>query len=350
MSSATGARLLALAAIGALTLSGCATASASPAGSASSRACIILPDADSAPRWEEHDRPALRRAIESAGFTTDIRNAEGATGSYEQLGEDLLAGGCGVMILVDFDGAAEGVTKAAKAQGVPVVAYDRPVKGADYLVAFDHENTGRLQGETIVAELEAAGKDPAASTVYFVAGASHDASAKLVRAGAVSAMSQAGIVVAAAFDATGDPQNTASRFVKELDGKGGKIDAVWVMNDTDALGVIRVLDSRDIRVPVTGQDATVDGLRNVLRGTQTVTILKRYADEAREAAKVAIGLLFGSDLDPETHGFVDGTPYLKVPVERVGRAQLRTLVASGVIDAATLCAGLEKECAALGID
>lgn len=349
MKSATRARLLATAALSALVLSGCSAPSSNTGGQASSRACIILPDADSAPRWERDDRPALTRALETAGFTAEVRNAEGATGSYAQIGEELLAGGCGVMILVDFDGAAEGVARAAQAAKVPVIAYDRPVKGADYLVAFDHENTGRLQGEAIVEGLLAAGKDPATSTVYFVAGSPTDASAALVRAGAVKVMSQAGIVVAAAFDGLGDPENTASRFARELDAKGGKVDAVWVMNDTDAVGVIRVLDARGIVVPVTGQDATTEGLRNVLRGTQSSTVVRLFADEAQEAAKVAIGVLFGSDLDPDTHGFLDGTPYRKVPVERVGAAQLRPLVESGFIDAATLCSGLEEQCAAHGI-
>lgn len=349
MTSASRARLLAVAALGALALSACA-APASPGASASSRACIILPDSASAPRWERDDRPALTKAIETAGFTAAVRNAEGATGSYEQFGEELLAGGCGVMILADLDRAAEKVARSARAAGVPVIAYDRPVKGADYLVAFDHQNTGRLQGEAIVDGLLAAGKDPATSTVYFVGGSPKDTSASLVRAGAVSVMSSAGIVVGAGFDGTGDPENTASRFARELDAKGGKVDAVWVMNDRDAVGVIRVLDSRGIVVPVTGQDATGEGLRNVLRGTQSTTIVRVYADEAREAAKVAIALLFGSSLDPSTHGFLDGTPYHKVPVERIGQAQLPALVAKGYIDAATLCSGLEEQCAALGID
>src|SRR5690606_32941928 len=214
MKSASRARLLAVAALGALALSACA-APASPGASASSRACIILPDSASAPRWERDDRPALTKAIETAGFTAAVRNAEGATGSYEQFGEELLAGGCGVMILADLDRAAEKVARSARAAGVPVIAYDRPVKGADYLVAFDHQNTGRLQGEAIVDGLLAAGKDPATSTVYFVGGSPKDTSASLVRAGAVSVMSSAGIVVGAGFDGTRSEEHTSELQSRE---------------------------------------------------------------------------------------------------------------------------------------
>jgi len=332
-------------------LAGCASATGSPVDAApSTRACVILPDAASAPRWERDDRPELTRAFEAAGFSAEVRNAEGATGSYDQIGSELLADGCGVLLLVDFDGAAEGVAARARAAGIPVIAYDRPVRGADYYVAFDYPTVGALQGETIVAELEAAGKDPAASAVFFVSGDTTDSSTALVRAAAASKMSTAGITVTAAFDGTGNPHTTAHRFAAELDAKGGRIDAVWV-NDTDAAGVVSVLESRGITVPVTGQDATVQGLRNVLRGVQSSTIYKDYREEARRAATVAIGLLAGNDLDPETDGFLgDGTPYLKVPVERIGRDKVARLVDDGVVRASELCTSeVAEACAELGI-
>ena len=47
--------LTAVAAASMLALTGCAPAA--PAGS--TRACVILPDADSGTRWEPGDRPAL---------------------------------------------------------------------------------------------------------------------------------------------------------------------------------------------------------------------------------------------------------------------------------------------------
>lgn len=346
-------RPLAVAALGAtaLTLAGCAAspAAGSGTGAASTRACIILPDT-ATPRWEQEDAPALTSAITDAGFTVELRNAGGATGSYELLGEELLAGGCGVMILGDFDGAGESVAESAHDAGVPVIAYDRPLAGADYLVAFDHENVGRLEGESIVDGLRAAGKDPSVSVVYFIGGAATDSSSALVRSGAARVMSDAGVVASASFDGSGDPQDTAHRFAQALDAKGGRVDAVWTMNDTDAQGVVQVLASRGISVPVTGQDATLEGLRNVLTGTQSSTIVKRYRDEARAAAAVAIALLFGNDLDPETDGFtLDGVPYTKVAVERVGQAQLAQAVVDGLVDADALCAGLEDRCAALGV-
>ena len=69
------------------------------------------------------------------------------------------------MLLVDYNGAAAAVAAKAKAQGIPVIAYDRPFTGADYYVSFDNEKVGELEGQMIVDGLKAAGKDAATAKV-----------------------------------------------------------------------------------------------------------------------------------------------------------------------------------------
>ena len=68
-------------------------------------ACVILPDSQSSDRWENQDRPAIQNALESAGFSADIQNAQGDTTQYLTIGDQMLAGGCGVMVLVDLNGS-----------------------------------------------------------------------------------------------------------------------------------------------------------------------------------------------------------------------------------------------------
>src|SRR5690606_12710148 len=88
----------ATAAVGAaLAITGCSDSSG---GDSDLRACIILPDAASSPRWENGDRPALKEAIEAAGFTADIQNAQGDTAKYATIADQQLSQGCGVMLLV----------------------------------------------------------------------------------------------------------------------------------------------------------------------------------------------------------------------------------------------------------
>ena len=66
-------------------------------------------------------------------------------------------------------------------------------------------------------------------------------------------------------------------------------------NDGLADAVIGVLQEKGLKVPVTGQDATITGMQNVLAGRQCVTIYKPIAKEAAAAAKLAVALAKGED-------------------------------------------------------
>ena len=52
------------------------------------------------------------------------------------------------------------------------------------------------------------------------------------------------------------------------------------------------------RCPVTGQDATVEGLQNILAGTQCMTVYKSATEEANALAEVAIALAKGEHRRP----------------------------------------------------
>ena len=119
-------------------------------GDSAARACIILPDTASSPRWESGDRPALEAAFTAAGFESDIQNAQGDESKYATIADQMLSKGCGVMILVNFNDAGVAVAAKAKDQDIPVIAYDRPLSGADYYVSFDNEAVGGLEGQSIL--------------------------------------------------------------------------------------------------------------------------------------------------------------------------------------------------------
>ncbi|HEY4153711.1 MAG TPA: substrate-binding domain-containing protein, partial [Pseudolysinimonas sp.] len=126
MKTSSSISIVVAVAASALLLTGCAT-SGGGGSTASTRACVILPDTASSPRWENGDRPALQKAFTDAGFDADIQNAQGDTSKYATIADQELTKGCGVMILVDYNGAAVAVTQKAQKQGIPVIAYDRPI-------------------------------------------------------------------------------------------------------------------------------------------------------------------------------------------------------------------------------
>ncbi|MET1053158.1 MAG: substrate-binding domain-containing protein, partial [Mycetocola sp.] len=254
---------------------------------------MILPDASSSPRWENNDRPYLQDGLEGAGYDVDIQNAQGDTNKYATIADQQLTKGCGVMLLVDYNGAGGAVAEKAKGEGIPVIAYDRPIEGADYYVSFDNAEVGRLEGQSIVDGLKAAGKDPASAVVVYMGGDPADGNAKMFHDGAVEVMEAAGIKPAAEPPGIWDGDKSATNFEQALTSLGGKVDAVWAANDTNAAGVITILDKNGLTVPVSGQDASIAGLQNVLLGKQTATVYKPIKEEADAAIDLATKLLEG---------------------------------------------------------
>ena len=298
-------------------------------GDAAGRACVILPDAASSPRWENFDRKYLQEGLEAAGFEVDIQNAQGNTNTYSTIADQQLTQGCGVMLLVDYQGAAEAVAADASAEGIPVIAYDRPFEGADYYVSFDNEEVGRLQGQTVLDGLEAAGKDPASATVVYMGGDPTDGNAAMFKSGAVEVMEAAGITPAAEPPGVWDQAESQTNFEQALTSLGGQVDGVWVANDTNAAGVIKVLQDNNLEgVAVSGQDANVAGLQNILLGWQTATVYKPVKDEADAAVELAVALLNGEEVTAEAE-LEDGTPYIQVTPVLVGPNEVKDVIAAG---------------------
>lgn len=348
----------------ALLMAGCSTGGATPSPSGSGgdtpdaggRACVILPDAASSPRWENFDRKYLQAGLEAAGFEVDIQNAQADVSKYATIADQQLTQGCGVMLLVDYNGAAEGVAAKAAGQGIPVIAYDRPFKGADYYVSFDNVEVGRLEGQTVLDGLEAAGKDPKTAQVFYMGGDPTDGNAAMFREGAVEVMEAAGIKAVAEPTGVWDGAKSQTNFEQALTANDGKVDGVWAANDTNADGVIKVLQDNNLKgVAVSGQDANLEGLRNILTGWQTATVYKPVKLEADKAVEVAVALLKGETPTADQE-LEDGTPYIAVAPQLVGPEQVKDVVAAGDASAAEICAGdidgvsLADKCAEFGVE
>lgn len=339
MKSFSKVSALALAAVSAVLLAGCSGGGGGGGGDeAATRACVILPDAASSPRWENLDRKYLEEGLDAAGFETDIQNAQGDVNKYATIADQQLSKGCGVMLLVDYNGAGAAVAEKAKNEGIPVIAYDRPIEGADYYVSFDNVEVGRLQGQTVLNGLEAAGKDPAEAVVVYIGGDPADGNAKMFHDGAVEVMEGAGITPAAEPPGAWDGDKSATNFEQALTSLGGKVDAVWAANDTNAAGVITILDKNGLKVPVSGQDASIAGLQNILLGKQTATVYKPVKLEADAAVETAVALLSGETPEADQE-LEDGTPYIAVTPVLVGPEEVIDVVDAGDADAAELCSG-----------
>ena len=336
---------VAIAAASALLLTG--TGAAHAAGS--KRACVILPDADSGTRWESGDRPALDKALKAAGFETDIQNAQKDTAKFATIADAQLAKGCGVMVLVDYQGAGASVATKAKAQGIPVIAYDRPIAGASYYVSFDNTTVGALQGQTVVDGLKAAGKDPKTASIVYGSGDPSDGNAKMFLDGALAVLKKAGAKAAFTMKGTWDGPTAGTEFEQAYTALKGKIDAVLAPNDNNAASIIAILDKNKQKAVISGQDASVAGLQNVLLGKQTATVYKPFKVEAKVASDLAIKILKGQKVTVSKK-LADGTPFLASTPILIKAATVKTVVAAGDAKVADVCtAAVAAACKKYGV-
>jgi D-xylose transport system substrate-binding protein len=179
-----------------------------------------------------------------------------------------------------------------------VIDYDRLTLDADsdYYVSFDNEAVGKLQGEGLVKCLENAEGTP---NVAVLNGSPTDNNAKLFKNGYDSVINpkfESGEWKEVADQSVPDwdNQQALTIFEQMLEKANNDIDGVLAANDGLGNSAISALKSRKIRgVPVTGQDATTEGIQNVLAGDQCMTVYKAIKKEADAAAELAIALAKG---------------------------------------------------------
>jgi D-xylose transport system substrate-binding protein len=339
------------------------SAAAAPEGAA--KVGVILPETESSARWEGFDKPLLAAAMQAEGLQADIQNAQGDEQKFSTLADGMISSGVKVLVIASISsesGAA--VAAKAKAQGIPTIDYDRLSLGgtSDYYVSFDNEKVGALQGQGLADALKA----KQGAQVIEIAGAPTDNNATLFSDGANSILkplydSGALKLVQKQPIPDWDNQVGGTTFEQILTGNGGKVDGVLAANDGLAGAVITVLTKYGLngQVPVTGQDATPDGLQAILRGDQYMTVYKPIKQEADSTAKLAAALAKGDTAaaDALATGSVDDTKgnrqvksVLLTP-QSITKDNVKTVIDEGQVKASEVCVGdLQATCQQLSIN
>ena len=137
--------------------------------------------------------------------------------------------------------------------------------------------------------------------------------------------------------------------------------AVVTPNDDNANAVIAVLQSQNVPAktfPTTGQDASLSGLQNILKGYQCGTVYKPIYLEAQAAAAVAIYLRAGEDppaaltngSTADSDAGTDVPSVLLAPVWVTTANMAATVVKDEAVKKADLCISeVAAACTAAGI-
>ena len=319
---------------------------------------VILPDTVTSARYTEFDAPYLAKALSTAGLSSSqysVQNAQGSdTTEFTDAQEDITKGAT-VLVMDPLDsGVGAKIESYAKQHGVAVIDYDRLTLGGSraYYVSFNNVQVGTLIGQGLESCVTAWNvKSP---HVLVMKGAPTDNNATLFAQGydavlAPKFASGGGWKSVGQAAGTWDPPTAETEFQQQYTAHKN-INAVLVPNDENAAPIIHYLQSLSVKpktFPVTGQDATLVGLQNILAGYQCGTAYKPIYLEAQAAAALAMylragdkppaALANGSVTDTQTKTAVPSV--LLTPKWVTPSTMASTVIADNFVSAKQLCAG-----------
>ncbi len=289
--------------------------------SASGKVALLLPEKQTA-RYEAADRPFFEAKFKAVCPNVELiySNASESAATQQQQAEAAITQGAKVLVLDPVDGDAAGViVNNAKGKSIPVISYDRLIKGGskpDYYISFDNESVGKLQATTQLAGLTAAGKSNPKVTI--INGSPKDNNATLFNKGAKGAFSGKAQIVKEDAMANWKPeeaQQLMEQFIAAL-GKTG-FDGAYVANDGGAGGAIAAMKAGGVDPKtkfVTGQDAEVAAVQRILAGDQFMTVYKAIQPQAEASAQLACDLVSGkTPAASTTNGKVVNNGTIDVP-------------------------------------
>ncbi len=331
-------------------LAGCGSSGASAAVGCK-KIGILMPSKTTL-RWEAHDHPLLVQDITQAlpGVHIDYYNAADTAVTQQTQADDALNNGDCMLVVAAVDSTLDApIVRKANAKHVPVIAYDRLIQDNNlaFYVSFDGVQVGELQGQYIVDHHRSG------DNVMMINGSQQDNNALLFQQGVLNKLlplveSNELHLLYSTFTPDWSPTLAQVEAQDALALAHNDIQIAYVANDDMANTVIAQLKTLGLngKVVVTGQDATVTGVRNILLGDQSMTVYKAISKEAKATAQLVAALSNGADTGALITGQTKnqfGTPIpsiLETPVA-VTRSNIReTVLADGFVTQDEICSGL----------
>jgi D-xylose transport system substrate-binding protein len=310
-------------------------------------ACGLMPDTKSSIRWEQFDKPYLLKAFKAAGIAARVVNAQNDAQKQKTQADQCIADGAKVLIIAPIDsGSAAAIEKAAAKKGVKSIDYDRQVEGGNAVLyaSFDGHQVGVLQGSLVAKAL----KGKKGAVVAELNGGQEDANSFLFKGGYDSVLKplyKSGALKKGPdqFTPGWDNQKAGTIFGQMLIRTATKIDGVVAANDGLANAVVVNLQQKHLKpIPLSGQDATSQGVQNIISGWQTMTVWKDVRKLATATAQAAVKIVKGQA--PPTTGTVKTKgrgvekAYLIKP-QAITKANWKVLVTSGFLKKKDICNG-----------
>lgn len=247
-------------------------------------------------RWE-NDANNIVKNLENLGYETKTEFAVNNSYTQERQIRNMLEKGIDCMVICPVNSQILlDVLKEAKEKQVPVIAYDRMLMDTDavsYYASFDNESIGVSIGTYIKekAELDQVRQNHESKTIEFFMGSPDDNNAIRVYDGIMSVLKpyledETLVVKSGRVEFEDTCIMRWSGYLAEKDVtytlrskyKGSDIDILCCANDSIASGVIEALDKEGYEQEnwpiITGQDAQISTMKEVIKGRQAMTVFK----------------------------------------------------------------------------
>ena len=342
---------------------------------------VLLPDTTTSGRYQAYDLPYLTKALQGAGYTSSqftIDNAQGLAATELSQAQALVTAGASVLIMDPLDSSTGSQIQAyAQSHGVKVISYDRATfTGTNtYYVSFDNVQVGELIGKGFVKcvsdwgvsgakvfELDG-GQNSDPNAVSFAQGYNDAIWGDKTTPLSAGKTNSQGMTLVGEQIATDWKNDVGATVFQQAYTAHSNINATVEANDGLGNAVIQVLKNKGIpakKVPTTGQDATLDGMVNVLTGYQCGSVYKPIYLEAQDAVALATvlragltppqALLNGTTSPPSGVTGSSQPASLLVPIWVDPTNMNATVIKDQFVDKATLCSKAgAAACTAAGI-
>jgi D-xylose transport system substrate-binding protein len=315
--------------------------------SANIQVCVLLPDTKSSVRWVQFDAPYFAKALKKAKVTYSITNALNDPQKMVSQADSCLSRGAKVAIITDIaQGTSIAIQKKFARAGGQSIDYDRQVVGgiAKVYVSFDGKAVGAAQAKGVVNALKGKSKPvvaelwggPTDQNAFWFKSGNDAVLNPLFKSGKLAKGPQQFVPLWLAT-------NAQPIFEQMLLRTNNKIDGAIAANDGIAGAVIAALKAKGLKpIALSGQDATVQGVQNIISGWQTMTVYKYVPLEANAAAAAAVALLRNKKV-PGINGFRKNgkkkEPTVQIPVVSITKANYTRLFKDKFLKKSDVCVG-----------
>ncbi|MDR1018517.1 MAG: substrate-binding domain-containing protein [Lachnospiraceae bacterium] len=285
---------------------------------ASGKTIGVAMPTQSSERWI-NDGKNMKEKLEKLGYKVDLQYAEDDVQAQVSQIENLIAGGADCLVVAAVDSSAlVNVLAQAKTAKIPVIAYDRLLMDTDavsYYATFDNKGVGTTIAKYVEEkmDLKNAAANKKSYTFEMFMGSPDDNNAKMLYDGIMEVIQpyiDSKVLVCesgqTSFEKTNTlrwDQQTAMKRCEDILSRyysSKKLDLVLSAFDGLSYGCKSALEGAGYKVGtdwplITGQDAELMACKNIIAGSQTMSIFKDTRTLADKAVTMVQAVLEGKE-------------------------------------------------------